>query len=202
MERLRAEAIQGAGWGPLNLTVGAGECLCLQGPSGAGKTRLLRALADLDPHGGQVYLDDVVAARIPPPQWRREVALLPADSRWWATTVAEHFPKRARLDPASVGLPAAALHWTVERLSSGERQRLALLRLLANQPKVLLLDEPTANLDAANVARIETLIADYRRIHSAAVLWVSHDQEQIARIADRCATIENGRLTALIEVAA
>lgn len=202
MERLRAEAIQGAGWGPLDLTVGAGECLCLEGPSGAGKTRLLRALADLDPHGGHVYLDGVVAARIPPPQWRSEVALLPADSRWWAATVAEHFPADAQLDPASVGLPAAALRWTVERLSSGERQRLALLRLLANRPKVLLLDEPTANLDAANVERIEALIADYRRTHSAAVLWVSHDQEQIARVADRRARIENGRLTALIGVAA
>lgn len=202
MERLRAEAIQGTGWGPLDLTIGAGECLCLQGPSGAGKTRLLRALADLDPHGGHVYLDGVVATRIPPPQWRRQVALLPADSRWWAATVAEHFPGGALLDPASVGLPAAALRWTVERLSSGERQRLALLRLLANQPKVLLLDEPTANLDAANVERIEALIADYRRIHSAAVLWVSHDQEQIARVAGRRATIEKGRLTALIEVAA
>lgn len=202
MERLCAEGLRGEAWGPIDLAVAAGESLCLRGPSGAGKTRLLRALADLDPHGGTVRLDGVPAARITPPQWRREVALLPADSRWWAATVADHFPPGMQPDLASVGLPQSALNWTVERLSSGERQRLALLRLLANRPKVLLLDEPTANLDADNVERIETLITGYRKAQAAAVLWVSHDPQQIARVADRQLLIENGRLAAIAEAAA
>lgn len=202
MERLCAEGLRGEGWGPIELGVAAGESLCLRGPSGAGKTRLLRALADLDPHGGSVRLDGVPATRITPPQWRREVAMLPADSRWWAATVAEHFPPGTQPDLASVGLPQSALHWAVERLSSGERQRLALLRLLANRPKVLLLDEPTANLDADNVGRIETLITGYRKAHAAAVLWVSHDRQQIARVADRQLLIENGRLRVIAEAAA
>ena len=202
MERLYAGGLRGEGWGPIELGVAAGESLCLRGPSGAGKTRLLRALADLDPHGGSVRLDGVSALRIPPPQWRREVALLPADSRWWAATVAEHFPPGTQPDLGSVGLPQSALHWAVERLSSGERQRLALLRLLANRPKVLLLDEPTANLDADNVERIEMLITGYRKAHAAAVLWVSHDRQQIARVADRQLLIENGRLKVIAEAAA
>lgn len=202
MERLRAEALQGQGWGPIDLAIAAGECLCLRGPSGAGKTRLLRALADLDPHRGVVRLDTVPATRISPPQWRSEVALLPADSRWWAATVAEHFPPGAPPDLASVALPQSALQWSVERLSSGERQRLALLRLLANRPKVLLLDEPTANLDTGNVERIETVITGYRKAHAAAVIWVSHDPQQIARVADRQLLIENGRLSAVTEAAA
>ncbi|HEY9199682.1 MAG TPA: ABC transporter ATP-binding protein, partial [Gammaproteobacteria bacterium] len=175
---------------------------CLSGPSGAGKTRLLRAIADLDPHTGAVSLDGVAAARMAPPDWRRAVALLPADSRWWGECVAEHFPRGSEPDPAQVGLPQAALQWNIERLSSGERQRLALLRVLANQPRVLLLDEPTANLDAENTERIEALIAAYRSKNSAAVIWVSHDAQQIARVADRTLGMDSGRLTATVEAAA
>lgn len=195
MTCLHIEALRSDGLGPIDLCIEAGECVCLSGPSGAGKTRLLRAIADLDPHAGAVSLDGVDAVRMAAPAWRRSVALLPADSRWWGERVAEHFPRGAQPDPARVGLPQDAMQWNVERLSSGERQRLALLRVLANQPKVLLLDEPTANLDAANTERIEVLIADYKKTHAAAVIWVSHDAQQIARVADRCLRIENGRLS-------
>lgn len=202
MERLHIAAVCCDGLGPIDLTVAAGECVCLSGPSGAGKTRLLRAIADLDPHAGTVSLDGVTAVRMAPPDWRRTVALLPADSRWWGERVAEHFPRGTEPDLAQVGLPQTALQWNVERLSSGERQRLALLRVLANQPRVLLLDEPTANLDAQNTERIEALIAAYRSTHSAAVIWVSHDAQQIARVADRALSLENGRLSATVEAAA
>lgn len=199
---MQVEALCSDGLGPIDLSVAAGECLCLSGPSGAGKTRLLRAIADLDPHAGVVALDSLSASQWSPPVWRRQVALLPADSRWWADTVGEHFARDARPVLAQVGLPEAALTWQVERLSSGERQRLALLRVLANQPKVLLLDEPTANLDTANTERIEALIDSYRRTQGAAVIWVSHDALQIARVADRQLHIENGRLQSVAEVAA
>jgi putative ABC transport system ATP-binding protein len=74
------------------------------------------------------------------------------------------------------------LEWTVSRLSTGERQRLALARLLALQPQVLLLDEATANLDPPNRDRVEDLIQDYRREQGAAVLWVSHDPDQRRRL--------------------
>ncbi|MFN2308215.1 MAG: ATP-binding cassette domain-containing protein [Gammaproteobacteria bacterium] len=196
MKRLRMTGLRSDGLGPIDLELDAGECLCLSGPSGAGKTRLLRALADLDPHAGSVELDGMPAARIHPAAWRRQVGLLPADCRWWAETVGEHFAHDARSLLPQVGLTEASLDWRIERLSSGERQRLGLLRLLANSPKVLLLDEPTANLDARNIERVETLIAAYRREHEAAVIWVSHDPEQIARVADRHLRIENGRLRA------
>ena len=199
---LHIEALRGDGLGPIDLRIEAGECVCLSGPSGAGKTRLLRAIADLDPHAGTVSLDGVDATRMAAPAWRRAVALLPADSRWWGARVAEHFPRDAQPDPAQVGLPQDALQWNVERLSSGERQRLALLRVLANQPKVLLLDEPTANLDAANAERIEALIAEYKTAHAAAVIWVSHDAQQIVRVADRRLLIDHGRLVERIGAAA
>jgi len=202
VERLRVAALGGDGWGPIDLVVEAGECLCVSGPSGAGKTRLLRAIADLDLHTGDVYLDGVSAQRIPPPLWRRRVALLPADSRWWAETVAEHFPHDAQPDFAAVGLPEETLDWRIERLSSGERQRLALLRLLVNTPQVLLLDEPTANLDARSATRVEALIAAYRHGHRAAVLWVSHDPEQIERVGHGHLRLERGRIATDAEAAA
>jgi ABC-type iron transport system FetAB ATPase subunit len=202
VKRLRIAGLRSDGFGPIDLELAAGECLSLSGPSGAGKTRLLRALADLDPHEGLVELDGVPAARINPAEWRRQVGLLPADCRWWAETVGAHFAHDARQLLPKVGLSEETLTWRIERLSSGERQRLGLLRLLANEPKVLLLDEPTANLDAHNAERIEALIADYRHEHAAAVIWVSHDAEQIARVADRNLRIENGRLRSETEAAA
>lgn len=75
------------------------------------------------------------------------------------------------------------MDWEVSRLSSGERQRLSLARLLAGYPKVLLLDEPTANLDKANTNRVEELILTYLREQGASALWVSHDPEQRHRMA-------------------
>jgi ABC-type iron transport system FetAB ATPase subunit len=96
-----------------------------------------------------------------------------------------------------LGLDEGILAQPITRLSSGEKQRLALLRLLANQPRVLLLDEPTANLDPDNVRRVEAVIEDYRRQQDAAVLWVSHDRQQAARVASRCLQLDSGRIREL-----
>ena len=180
--------------GPVSLSLAAGACLCITGPSGSGKTLLLRALADLDPHDGEVLLQDVPARRIAPPQWRRQVGLLPPESSWWLRTARAHFTAAPHFAPALLGLDADILDRPVSRLSSGERQRLALLRLLANRPHVLLLDEPTANLDADNTQRVEQLIADYRRQRHAAVIWVSHDAAQVQRVATRHARMQDGLL--------
>lgn len=180
--------------GPASLHIAAGECVTLHGPSGSGKTRLLRAIADLDPHEGEMRLDGTPATRMTGPEWRQAVQLLPADPLWWAPTVADHFMRFDAAAAAALGLPGDAGAWAVERLSSGERQRLALLRALDRGPRVLLLDEPTANLDETSRQRVETLIARYRDEQQAAVLWVSHDATQRARIATRMLRLENGTL--------
>ncbi|MGA7800914.1 MAG: ATP-binding cassette domain-containing protein [Gammaproteobacteria bacterium] len=182
------------GLGPVSLEVAAGECVCLTGPSGTGKTRLLRSIADLDPHCGEVFLDGLSSREVPAPEWRRQVALLPAESHWWSDRVGDHFPSSEVAGLRSVGFEPDVLDWPVSRLSSGERQRLALLRLLALEPRVLLLDEPTANLDPANIERAEALLSDYRCDRNAALLWVSHDVAQAARVAQRVLRLDNGRL--------
>jgi ABC-type iron transport system FetAB ATPase subunit len=180
--------------GPVTLSLCAGECLCITGPSGSGKTLLLRALADLDPHEGEVWLQDVPAHAIAPPQWRTQVGLLPPESSWWLRTARAHFPAQLPVAPVQLGLDEALLERPVGRLSSGERQRLALLRLLANRPHVLLLDEPTANLDADNTLRVERVVAEYRQQRPAAVVWVSHDPAQVQRVATRRARLVDGLL--------
>ena len=180
---LQLDKLQRPAIGPVSLTVAAGECVCISGPSGAGKSQLLRAVADLDPHAGEVRLSGMSADSVAPPEWRRQVGLLPPESSWWLPRVSDHFHTRVPLE--EVGLADSILEQPVARLSSGEKQRLALLRLLANQPRVLLLDEPTANLDPENTRRVEVMIAAYRAARGAAVIWVSHDREQAARVCDR-----------------
>jgi len=172
---------------PLSLRVAAGECVTVAGPSGSGKTLLLRAIADLDPHSGQVMLDGIAADAVPAPQWRRLVGLLLAESPWWHERVGAHFPDMDGLDRQleALGFGPDVMSWRIARLSSGERQRLALLRLLALRPAVLLLDEPTANLDPGSTALVEQLVSSYRSERRVPVLWVSHDADQRSRIADR-----------------
>ena len=194
--QLEVNGLRVDGLGPIDFRLAAGECLVLSGPSGAGKSRLLRAIADLDVHQGNVSCQGIAARDLKPSDWRRRVGMLAADSQWWRDRVEEHFPRaptQAQLQ--ALDLAPKLLSELVARLSSGERQRFALLRLLANRPRVLLLDEPTANLDQDNVARVEKLVAAYMADQSAGVLWVSHDPRQTTRVARRTLWMEAGRLS-------
>ena len=172
-----------------------GECVAIRGPSGAGKTLLLRAVADLDPNAGSVILEDRNRSTIPGPEWRRLVGYVPAEPGWWVDTVGEHFADWAAaiVFLKDLGFPGETEIWPISRLSTGERLRLALVRALIMRPKVLLLDEPTAALDAASVAAVESLIAAETRA-GLAVLWVTHDPSQAGRIANRQLVMEAGCL--------
>ncbi len=199
MSRLDVEGLRFLDKGPIDLTVESGECVALMGASGAGKTLLLRAIADLDLHDGVACLDGREAESMPAPEWRRIVGLLPPESGWWADDVGAHFPSSfaGAADLGALGLDLEVMHYRVARLSTGERQRLALLRLLANHPRALLLDEPTAGLDADNAERVERRVALYQQESEAAVVWVSHDRAQARRIASRAFELEGGRLQSL-----
>ena len=173
------------------LTLAAGDCATVVGPSGSGKTRLLRAIADLDPNDGKVWLRGDPREVFAGHQWRRRVAYLPADSGWWAESVGEHF---AAVDPPlldELGFAEDVVAWSVERLSTGERSRLALARAAALKPQVLLLDEPTANLDTATTERVEAVVARLRS-EGAGVVWVTHDPAQEARLGARRYEIGDG----------
>ena len=153
---------------------------------------LLRAVADLIPHVGDAQLDDLKCSEMKPSQWRRQVGYLPAESHWWSDVVGDHFPQSPEEGFRQLGFTLQVMDWQVSRLSTGEKQRLALLRLLANQPSALLLDEPTASLDAVNVRNVEAMIRDYRLQHKAPIIWISHDAEQVRRVADRVFELKAG----------
>jgi ABC-type iron transport system FetAB ATPase subunit len=191
--RLRVAKLSIHDVGPVSLDIEHGECVGLSGPSGSGKTLILRAIADLEPHAGRIHLDGKEQAQVAAPVWRRRVAMLPAESAWWADTVSEHFVQADTKGFERLGFDAHILNWPVSRLSSGERQRLALLRLLENQPRLLLLDEPTANLDEKNTAKVEDLIRSYCKQTGAAAVWVGHQVAQLRRVANRFYSIVGGR---------
>jgi putative ABC transport system ATP-binding protein len=180
---------------PASLSLSAGECIAIRGPSGAGKTLLLRAIADLDPNEGVVCLDGRDRSTLAGPEWRRLVGYVPAEPGWWGDTVGEHFSEwtGALALVRDLGFPKDAKAWPISRLSTGERLRLALIRALMVGPKVLLLDEPTAALDPASVAAVESLLAARVRA-GLAVLWVTHDAEQAKRIAHRLLVVRDGQV--------
>ena len=175
--------------GPYSFRIKAGECVGLRGASGAGKSLLLRAIADLDPRTGCMQLGDINADAVDAPVWRRAVGLLPAESGWWLDQVGDHFMNFNTVDEnlmAAVDFDRSVQNWQISRLSTGEKQRLAIVRLLHQQPRCLLLDEPTASLDQGLVARVEDLLITYGRTHNAPMLWVSHDPAQLARVSHHC----------------
>jgi len=185
MNKIQLHSLRFLELGPFDLTVESGKRCFVSGQSGQGKTLLLKAIADIIPHQGQVYLGDVESQTLPAPEWRKKVGLLLAESQWWAESVGAHFWTVNETQFMALGFEKTVLNWQVNRLSSGEKQRLSLLRLLQNQPLALLLDEPTANLDSKNTANMEDLIQHYQSNTKIPILWVSHDTAQIQRLADQ-----------------
>ena len=194
MPGLEIHELTRTGLDPVSLRLDSGECLAITGPSGSGKSLLLRAVADLDPNQGTILLDDRSRDAMPAPEWRRRVAYVPAETGWWADTVGAHFPDWNRAGPylECLDIRQEARNWQIARLSTGERQRLGLVRSLVLSPRVLLLDEPTASLDDDTSMAVEAMIAEFRA-GDGIVLWVTHDDDQAGRIALRRLNIAGGR---------
>jgi ABC-type multidrug transport system ATPase subunit len=194
IERLATKLI-----GPISFDIAAGECLALMGPSGVAKSLLLRAIVDLDASTGNVMVGARARDDMPASEWRKLVALVPAESGWWADRVGEHFPAKSDATEliGKLGL-AGAFEWDVSRLSTGERQRLALARALCRRPKALLLDEPTASLDDHATGLVESLIQECCA-DGMALLLVTHDRPQAERMAKRLFRMSDGGVDQLSE---
>ncbi len=186
---LRIENLRAGNLPPLSFAVADGECLAIEGPSGAGKTRLLRAIADLDEAGGYLTHKGGRRGEMPASEWRRKVRYAAAEPAWWTDTAGAVFNgdklllERARKLAGDLGLDSTILDRPIAQLSTGERQRLALARAMADQPRVLLLDEPTGALDPVSAALAEELIR-YQALAGRSVILVSHDAAQVHRLAD------------------
>ncbi len=184
--------------GPFDLSIPAGECVAVTGPSGAGKSLFLRMIADLDPNEGEVWLDGRERRSWTAPAWRRQAVYAAAEPGWWAERVADHFAPAtegaARALLPAVNLAPTMMEAALTRLSTGERQRLALVRALVLESPVLLLDEPTGALDQDATSRVETVLRS-RLARGTTVLMVTHSVEQAARLGRRKLRMLDGRLT-------
>jgi ABC-type iron transport system FetAB ATPase subunit len=197
--RLRLAGLHSRLAGPFDLAVDAGECIAVAGSSGSGKSLLLRMIADLDPSSGQVWLDGQERRTFPAPAWRHQVLYNAAETGWWSEAVADHFDGPAldfaRTMVPRLGLPPELLDGAVLRLSTGERQRLALIRALACAPKVFLADEPTGALDQDATALVETILRE-RLAEGIAIVLVTHSPEQAARLGHRQFRMQDRHLVA------
>ena len=123
------------------------------------------------------------------------MAMLPAESFWWYDSVGAHFDTSSDLTECTklmekVGFSRDIMDWQISRLSTGERQRISLIRTLINRPRVLLLDEPTSALDKKMVSVVEEILAERCSLQRISCLWVGHDIEQLFRVAGKVYRVE------------
>jgi tungstate transport system ATP-binding protein len=191
-----------------DLNIYPGEILAIVGPSGAGKSTLLRMLNFLEPptQGKISFHDHVFSANTEMPlELRRHVTMVFQRPMLLNRSIqanvnfglelrgARHTDDRVQTALEQVGLAHLA-HQKARTLSGGEAQRVALARAIVLQPEVLLLDEPTANLDPYNVGLIEKIILQLNQAHKTTLVLVTHNVFQAKRLAQRVAFLLDGRV--------
>ena len=198
----------------VSLSVRSGGWLALIGPNGAGKTTLLRAVAGLLPHRGEVLLDGAGTRSLRGRDRARLIAYVPQEPVLPPDmTVAEYVllgrtpyhrylggPGRSDREAATRAAERLAVSPFADRrlasLSGGERKRVVLARALAQDPKVLLLDEPTSSLDIGHQQQVLDLVDELRATAGLTVLATLHDLTTAGQYADQLVLLHEGRIEA------
>jgi ABC-type iron transport system FetAB ATPase subunit len=182
---LRIDSLKYLDYSKISLNLYKNEIISISGESGAGKSLFLKAIIDLIPSSGDISIGNINRNSLPAHQWRKKIGLLATESFWWGDTIGGNIPeiKTERLNALNFKKDIYLKPFHI--LSTGEKQRLAFLRILENKPEVLLLDEPTASLDSENTAKFENLVLKIVKEQEVAMIIVSHNREQRLRLATR-----------------
>lgn len=180
----------------------AGEFKLITGQSGCGKSTLLKIVASLmSPTAGEILFEGKEISTLKPEAYRQQVSYCAQTPALFGETVYDNliFPwqiRNKRPEPdafltvlARFDLPETFLKKNINELSGGEKQRISLIRNLQFLPKILLLDEITSALDEANKRNVNELVHHYVRDKNIAVLWVTHDKDEITH-ADNVITLQ------------
>jgi ABC-type methionine transport system ATPase subunit len=190
--------------GSLDLKVYKGELVTIMGASGSGKTTLLRLinrLSEID--SGIILLNGNDIRGHVPMELRRNIGMVFQVPVTFKGSVRDNLAFGINLWGGNsgietlsrdAGIPEDLLDADAGQLSIGEKQRVCIARALANQPEILLLDEPTSSLDAFSAQRIEKLLLVLQKERALTILWVTHEKEQVERIGGRRLILMDGRL--------
>lgn len=181
----------------INFSIAPGEFKLITGPSGCGKSTLLKIIASLlSPSEGTIQFKGQDYTSLSPEQYRQQVSYCAQTPALFGETVYDNliFPwqiRDKRTEPDTFlafltrfGLPEETLSKSINDLSGGEKQRISLIRNLQFLPEVLLLDEITSALDEENKHNVNDIIHRYVREKNIAVLWVTHDKDEIEHADD------------------
>lgn len=201
----------------VSFSIAPGEIVGVIGPNSAGKTTVIRLITKvLEPHAGEVRLDGTSLRDLTRWDLARRVAVVPQQMPSVSFTVEQlvllgrypHAPGRLFERPHDFAAVRAAMMATgveelaaaeLESLSGGERQRAILARALAQEPRLLILDEPTAHLDLRYQTELAGLLRQLNRERGVAILLVSHDLNLAAELSDRLLLLSGGRVARLGE---
>ncbi len=188
----------------LDLSVQKGELVTIMGASGSGKTTLLRLinrLSEID--SGNILLNGEDIRDYEPMELRRKIGMVFQVPVVFKGSVRDNLAFGMKLWGTDIDIEAIArdvvipddlLDADAEQLSVGEKQRVCIARALANDPEMLLLDEPTSSLDAVSARKIEMLLLHLRSERNLTMIWVTHEREQAERIGGRRLLLKDGKL--------
>lgn len=207
MTEIRLEKVGARVLEDIELTVCEGELLVLLGPSGAGKSTLLQVIAGLLAYRGHIFFNGRCIDRLPP--YRRRVGYLFQDlllfphlsiqKNLFLAMAHLRSDRRTRQQKARELLALFGIGHLADRLpaqiSGGEKQRAALARAIATEPRILLLDEPFSSLDEQTAMRLRTELKRQQRHFRMTTIFVTHNWGEARQLADRLGVMRQGRLT-------
>ncbi|MCC9295533.1 ATP-binding cassette domain-containing protein [Clostridium sp. WLY-B-L2] len=193
----------------LSLKINQKDFISVVGPSGSGKSTFFRLCSQLtSPTDGNIFYKDIPYTEYNPIEWRRQISYCFQTPSLFGNTVMDNlnfpfFIRNKKVDLSTIKkllndfkMSCEYLPRTIDNLSGGEKQRIALIRTLIFNPEILLLDEITSALDEKNTLIVENVIRSLNN-SGTTILWITHNSEQSKKYANKILSIESGKFKSL-----